>query len=151
VNVGLQKEGKYAVIVRNEYGVLAEKKLTVKEATTDSPDDFVYAPVDSIVMERPDGVSPRIGLYGTYPLMLKGCMVIREIRHQVTEGDVVVIQPITAIATGKECDDQKLSREFYKSIVLNEVPLQPAREYLIHVRVLGNERHSLNKVAPLGL
>jgi len=144
VSVGLLKEGDYTVTVKQRPDARTSI-LQVNEATTSQPDDYLYAPVDSASMVSLLGDTKAVKLEGEFPLMFDGCMVMKEVKVNVTQGDVIVVQPIAEIVRGEPCTSDQHS---YKFSVTAEIPgVLLEDEYLIHVRVTSGE--SLNKYVAL--
>jgi hypothetical protein len=123
--------------------------LVVVPARSPDPDDYLYAPVQEVDLVATAGDARRgayqVALKGRFPMMLQGCMVLREIRETLTPGDVLVVQPIAAIVDGPECDPSVYSYDF--SATKTVAGTLSASELLVHVRVLNGE--SLNRLFDL--
>mgnify|MGYP003683147267 CR=1 FL=1 len=139
VNTGLLKKGTYTVSYNNDPSV--EEKLEVKERTTESPDDFLYAPVKNAFIDvNFDSGKQVLKLQGTFPHMFIGCMVLKDVRVNSNPSDVLVVQPIAEIVDGPICDEQAADRSFKFTKGLKK-PFYG--EGLLHVRTL--EGKSLNR------
>lgn len=137
--LGLLTEGTYQIRIKGQD--VAARGLEVAHAQSQSPDDFLYAPVESATIKTADDGSAVLRVEGTYPYMFIGCMIITELRTSVTPDNVVVVQPITQIKDDSECP---LKKDFDLSKPLGQ--LQEA-EYLIHVRTLDG--NALNRFVDL--
>lgn len=139
-SLGLMAEGTFAIQIKGQPEVPA-RALEVAHARTQSPDDYLYAPVDAASLEL-DGGETMLEIAGTYPYMFIGCMVINEIRTSVTPDKVVVVQPITEIRDDADCADVPQSFKLTKDLGALD-----AAEYLIHVRTLNG--NALNRLVDL--
>ncbi len=133
VDVGLLEKGDYNVIYKPNPTV--ERGFNVKESTTESPDEYLYAPVDNAYIEV-DFTSGKqaLKLQGYFPYMFIGCMVMKEVRVYTGPEDVVVALPIAEIVDGRACDDQPDDRNYQVTKGLRE-PFHG--EGLLHVRTLN--------------
>ncbi|NRA64139.1 MAG: hypothetical protein HRU19_06615 [Pseudobacteriovorax sp.] len=139
VNVGVLKEGTYKAKMKDNAKVTRE--FSVSRRTTESPDDFLYAPVENAYLEVDYATGKQsIKLQGTFPYLFIGCMVIKEVRSYQAPSDVLVVLPIAEIVDGPQCEAQGEDPSFQYTQGLS----QPfSGEGLMHVRTLhGN---SLNR------
>lgn len=145
VSLGTVRPGTYRVVVKDR-PTAETTDLVVVEATTDSPDDFLYAPVEEAGLRvRADG-QQLVRIEGSYPYTFVGCMVVKELRIIRTPGNVVVVQPIAELLTGgPACDEQHGAKNFVIETPVREA-LEPG-EYLMHVRALSGR--SVNRVVAL--
>ncbi len=142
VALGLLEAGSFDIQVNNSQ---AEAALEVNARATESPDDYLYAPVTTASLGwDADSQRQLINLKGVYPEAVNGeCTVISEVRVNVTQGDVIVVQPIMSLVTGSICDD-RTDRNFDESIPM-EMPFNGTG--LLHVRVMnGNSLNSLVQI-----
>lgn len=147
VSLGTLPEGDYTVRIGNR-DHLAPAKLNVKPRITESPDDFLYAPVDTVSIEKnQDTQQPTLVLSGTYPATPQGCTVLEKVLVNKTGSNVLVVQPIlTVYLSDTECNAARDgSNEFKKSIPLTQT--LPRGPFLIHVRVLNGS--SINKLVSI--
>ena len=116
------------------------KTATVKRRTTESPDDYLYAPVDEARVDV-DGASGRQSLLvkGVFPYLLHGCWIVREVRVTRDPVDVLVVQPISEIVDTPECVGH--TEHTFKIMTPMTDPF--FGEGLLHVRVLNG--NSLNR------
>lgn len=139
VKVGVLDVGDYKVV----YEITEEvsRDFHVRERTTESPDDHLYAPVENAYIEVNFATGKQVlKLQGRFPHMLHGCMVIKEIQTYQQPEDVIVALPIAEIVDGPQCDEQTEDRSFEVSHGLN-APFYG--EGLLHVRTLHGT--SLNR------
>lgn len=137
IKVGLLQQGDYKVKVG---GTEAQAVFSVDKAGTESPDQYMYAPIGQaeIVSDSSDG-SQTLIVKGTYPHMFIGCAVMDEIRTYSSPSDVLVVLPILRVLDEKACPaDYK--NDFVVRKKLNEPFSGPG---LLHVRVLNG--NSLNR------
>jgi hypothetical protein len=116
--------------------------LSVERSTTAAPDDFLYAPVEDVVLlPDADGAS-RVVVSGRWPEAPEGrCFQLKEVITRLGRDHVLVVLPIAELKPSGECRNSTERRNSFsgKSIVKETLP----EDLLIHVRVLNGE--SLNK------
>ena len=139
VKLGVLNQGEYDVVVTEDQNVT--RSMTIKERTTESPDDFLYAPVENAEIDV-DYTSGKqsLRLQGRFPYMFIGCMVMKEVRTYRSPDDVLVVQPIAEVVDGPVCDEQPADRSFEVKKGLSQ-PFYG--EGLLHVRTLHGS--SLNR------
>lgn len=138
VKVGVMPEGEYSV--RLSHDTTLTQAVTIKHRTTESPDDYLYAPVEEVRLDV-DGATGRQSLLikGTFPLLLHGCWIIREIRVGRDPADVIVVQPISEIIDNPECRGRT-----DRSFKIVQPMMEPFYgEGLLHIRVLNG--NSINR------
>lgn len=117
--------------------------LDISEATAPTQDDFIYAPVDTVEVVEADDHQRRLVLKGTYPLLIRGCMRVTEVRTSVGSNGVLIVQPIASILEDHQCVEQPTDQwNRFEVSELVEVP--PVDNGLVHVRTLNGR--SLNKL-----
>ncbi len=134
ISTGILKKGEYTVSFR--YDDEVKENLSVAPRTTESPEDFLYAPVVNARLNVDASGKQSLTLQGNYPYMFMGCMVMREVRASRNASDVLVVQPITEIVNNEECLKQPGDKAFEITTGLSE-PF--TNEGLIHVRVLNGD------------
>ena len=134
VKLGVLEEGTYQIKVRDVPNVTAS--LTINKRTTESPDDFLYAPVEGADIKKDAAGRQSLTLMGSYPYTFWGCLKIKEVR-MVDKDDVLVIQPIMEHLDGEACENYKHS--FDETFGLS-APLEG--ESLLHVRVLNGNSYN---------
>lgn len=145
IKLGPVPAGEYQIKVleRPEASTLP---LNITPSRTRNPDDYLYAPVENITIEKTAMGQRKVVLEGSYPYTFIGCMKIVEVRERVTPGQVIVVQPIAQMfEDDADCTDQAVSKKFRVEQVL--IDANEAAEYLAHVRVL--EGQSINRVFDL--
>ena len=141
VSLGLIKEGIYQIVVEEGLS-LAGSVLEIKAATSSSPDDFLYAPVEMVKLEGARNKAAQVTVEGRYPHMFIGCMVIRDLKVQQARDNVIVVQPIAELTDGQDCEPQSLTKKF---IVTKTLPFPLDKtEYLLHARATSG--HSINRL-----
>lgn len=139
--IGLLPKGDYKVVVFDRPQV-EMSYLNVKESNRSGPDDFLYAPVETISLETTADGQKYFKVEGTFPYMFIGCMLMSEVRVQRTPGEVLIVLPIARITNDEsECATQDPSHHFE---VLAPLPDVESGEYLAHVRVLAG--NSVNRL-----
>lgn len=133
IELGIVREGTYSV-----RDALTGKKLgdlPVNRAKTDSPDDFLYAPISDAYVAL-DGAGYRMTLKGTFT---DRCMRLKEVKVSYYK-DVVVVQPIAEmIGTPHNCGHE-LVRFQHEEILQDGLK----GTYLLHVRSM--EGQAINKL-----
>lgn len=127
VEVGILPAGDYKVLQRPGDEMLGS--ISVKQAKSEVPDDFVYAPISQAFFKQVGAVS-QIYLTGDFP---SDCWSIDHV--QVTlQPKVIVLQPIVKIDTRPNCVEGKFP---FNQVVTQD--LVPQGRYLIHVRSLNGK------------
>lgn len=136
VSIGVLPEGEYSVEI---VGQNVSEKLTISKSTTDSPDEFLYAPVTHTQIRNIENGQQELILSGEFSRLYKGCMRIKEVRSKRTSGNVLVVLPIAEIIEDEtQCKDASLHFEAKLSFPsFQEIGL-------LHVRVSnGNSQTQL--------
>lgn len=143
VKLGVLPAGTYTVEIGNSTGV-ETRSLVVKPRVTESPDDFIYAPVDHATVEF--GSTPAqqtVVVSGRYPPTYVGCAIINEVRVMETAGDVLLVLPVMELLSDRlECVARNWSPTFEFKHKL-ATPMKSG-DHLLHVRVLNG--NSLNRI-----
>jgi len=134
IKLGFLSIGNYSVDVVTSPDVRTEP-LVIVESRTAGPDDYLYAPVSYVNVER-RGAGTEVFIGGEFPLMLVGCMVMKDVEVHPSPGGVVVVQPIAEIVDGAACHPGVYS---YKFGVRKTLPTALEGEVLAHVRVMNGE------------
>ena len=135
VHLGILDQGTYSVELAASPNV-APIKLNIEAAKHPTQDDYLYAPVDTATVAVDDnGDNEVLRIEGSYPYMLVGCMVTKELRTNYDKDGVLIVQPISEFADGDECTSQKLSTHYKIEKDLGKPGLRG--QYLIHVRTLN--------------
>lgn len=125
IDVGILQEGTYSIVQELDGKTLGQ--ITLRKATGDGPDDFMYAPISQAFFQS-RGLDNRVFLAGEFPL---SCMRLKEVRvHAQT--DVLVIQPIVEIDSSRPCVDGR-----YPFENMTDVGFLPSGRYLLHVRSMN--------------
>lgn len=117
--------------------------LVIEPARTATPDEFLYAPVEEVVL-LPAGLGERQKLVvsGNWPQTQgRGCFALREIRTHLGADNTLVVQPISVLLPASQCSASSQRKRAFQGSVILDKPLQS--DSLIHVRTLNGE--SLNK------
>ena len=139
VKVGLLKHGRYDVYLENADNLSTE--VSIAEAKTEAPDDFLYANVENAFVDVVwETGKQRLEISGHHPYYLHGCQVITEVRTYFDPKEVLVVLPITKIVEGEACDKQPEDRSFTKTIPLKAPFLSDG---IVHVRTLNGQ--SINR------
>lgn len=140
VKLGLVPEGEFKVEMQDDPEVT--RTLRVKERTTESPDDFLYAPVDSATIDIDFQTGKQsLVLKGRFPFMFIGCMVMQEVEVLRSPSDTLVVLPKAEIVDGEACEQQVEDRSYTYRQGLSE-PFYG--EGLLHVRTLHSS--SINQL-----
>lgn len=146
ISLGLLNKGDYKVEAKQTPNIV--KSFAVTARKTESPDDFIYAPVESAALvTRFESGQQYINLKGRYPLTFVGCAVMKEVVVQAAPSDVIVVQPIMDFVQNDPRCDFRETNEFDLYYPL-ETPFYG--EGLLHVRVMnGNSLNTYLNVQPL--
>jgi hypothetical protein len=139
VELGILSAGTYDAVAKGNESTLAQFEVAPRR--TESPDDFIYAPVTTASVSWEAGSGKQLlNLKGNYPLTLVGCAILDDVKIHVTKDDVVVVQPIMEFIDDERCD-QRTDLSFDESFVM---PQAFVGKGLLHVRVMnGNSLNSL--------
>ncbi len=144
IPVGILNAGIYEVRASNSPTVSSQ--LEVKPRTSDNRDDYLYAPVDTVEVERVQQIAGHshdyLVLKGTYPYMLRGCMRVEEVKISTINKEILVVQPIVKIMEDINCNPQDVGpyNRFTTSV---EIANSIGDHGLVHVRTLNGK--ALNK------
>jgi hypothetical protein len=137
VKLGVLKKGDYKVQVTTT-PQLSSQNLNITSAKTESADEFLYAPVDSVSLTAPKEEAGQydLNLQGRFPNMLIGCMVMKEVKAQLQGNNLLVVQPIAEIADDERC--AQLAPDLSYKISTKVSGDMPA-DVLVHVRSLNGQ------------
>jgi hypothetical protein len=136
IKTGILKAGTYTVQVRDQN---ISAILDVNTATTESPDDYLYAMVNAAGVDvDPISQQQTVWVRGVHPHFIQGCMVMDEIRAYKNPEDVLIVLPIGRMTDGVECGDD------YKYNFFQRVPLNDSitTESLLHVRAMNGRSYN---------
>lgn len=125
INAGLLKPGTYQVIQEINGAQLGQ--VNVKEAKTESADEFLYAPISQAFF-RNSGMTSEIYLTGEFK---NSCLSLDKVAVSVQK-DVIVVQPIAKIDDNGNCQE---GRFHFEELVKIDT-LRKGR-YLLHVRSMN--------------
>jgi hypothetical protein len=131
-------EGVHEVIVNPGQNEI-RKVFAVGKRTTDAPDNADYAPVEKgqIIKDPRSATGQSLVIEGRYPMMLKGCVVVTEVRQNRDAQDLLTVLPIMTTYKDDRCND--VSNHFKISVPL-DIPFQ--NEGLLHVRKIDGESYN---------
>ena len=136
VHLGVVPDGSYTVTTKQEKAV---ERLDVKKATIQAPDDYLYAPVDSLQVQILSGGKMRASLMGRFT---NTCLKIKEVKL-INSGKSLealpIMQQLDKAEGGGACENKEIPFEYKLDLPL----LNPGR-YLLHVRSLNGQ--SVNEV-----
>ena len=139
IKLGVLPKGEFKVRMKDKPDV--NNVLRVKERTTESPDDNLYAPVENANIEVDwETGKQALRVQGKFPYMFIGCMVMKEIQTVQNSSDTLVVLPIAEIVDGEACAEQPDDRSYEITTGLSQ-PFYG--EGLLHVRTLHST--SLNR------
>ena len=151
IHVGPLPQGDYRVQSLTSPDLIG--KLQVEPAVSDSRDDYLYAPVDSIAVKSADqslesagDVAQTLKVTGTYPMLLKGCMRLTELRTYAAPNNVLIVQPISQIFEDGKCNAAEVD-PYNRFSVSKKLESSLRGKTLVHVRTLNGR--ALNKVVDL--
>ncbi len=127
VSVGVLEQGEYTVEVT---GQPISEKMQIAKSTSDSPDEFLYAPVTYTHLETLDNGKQKATISGQFPRLLHGCMILKETRHYVTAKNVLILLPIAEVLDD-DAQCKNVKETFKDEIIFNSF----TDVGLLHVRV----------------
>lgn len=130
-------------IVAEDMPTINPLPLVVTRARSAAPDEFLYAPVEEVVL-LPAGISSRqkLVISGNWPqIQGRGCFSLKEIRTHLGADNTLVVQPIAELLPAARCSQSSVRKRVFQGSVVLDKPLNS--DSLIHVRTLNGE--SLNK------
>lgn len=135
VDLGVLEAGKYQVLVADgPEKVLKEGQMTITNATTNSPDERFYAPVEEAVIVNRDG-APELTLRGTFR---STCTNIEDVKILQRTPGVIEVLPISDLKEGTPCIAGE--NPYEKTVTLPAVK----GKTLVHIRSLSGQ--SINRV-----
>jgi hypothetical protein len=142
VTFGHLSPGEWTVLIADNRD-LKIQAMTIRKAVSASPDDFLYAPVDEVVLlPGLAGTRQKLIVSGNWPVgPVDACFQLKEIRTLLGPDNTLVVQPIAEILSRDSCPSQTLRHRVFQGSVMLDKPL--VDDSLVHVRVLNGE--SLNK------
>lgn len=142
VSLGTLPEGEWRISVEGMPAV-SPLPLVISKARSASPDDFLYAPVEEVVLlPAMLGSKQKLVISGNWPMLqTAGCFALVDMRVRTGADNTLVVQPISQILPPSRCSVQASRKRVFQKSVLLEKPL--SADSLIHVRTLNGE--SLNK------
>jgi hypothetical protein len=142
VTFGTLTSGSWKIVVEDMPAV-SPLPLDIARARSAAPDDFLYAPVEEVVL-LPAGISNRqkLVISGNWPqIQGRGCFSLKEIRTHLGTDNTLVVQPIAELLPATRCSSASTRKRVFQGSVVLDKPLKS--DSLIHVRTLNGE--SLNK------
>lgn len=134
VRIGRMGEGEYVFKIANNKKI--EKRMSVKKATIETVDDFLYPPIDfAEILPGPDGEA-RVLLKGRYPEMKKGCMKLADALIDLQSSDTMVIQPKATIIEDTSVGCEQSFEAIY------QLPYALAGKVLLHVRTSNGQSYN---------
>lgn len=132
VDLGILKAGKWKIFQGNPAVALGE--IDIRQATTDAPDDYLYAPVSQAFFHQTNA-KKEVLLTGEFT---NDCMVLDRVLVNF-EKEAIVLQPVARIETRSNCQQGQFP--FTHNVDVNT--LNQGR-YLLHVRSMnGNAINTL--------
>lgn len=143
VKLGTLPTAQYKVIVSAK-NRLEPSDLSVGVRNAETPDDYLYAPVEDAYIDVDDARTEHyLVLMGSYPHTFVGCVMLDEVRTNLTDDGIFVVQPIMKFyETSEECKARGWKPRFnYREKISSALT---AGDKLLHVRVLNG--NSFNKL-----
>jgi hypothetical protein len=136
IDLGVLGDGEQRIVELDDKGKLRKERfMNISRSMSSAPDDFLYAPVKQVIVDRT--VSPAgLILTGTFP---NDCMTLGKVKVLTRKKDIIEVLPIADYAENRKC--KAVSRPFVHRIRLKS---EPTGDVLIHVRALNGQ--SLNQV-----
>lgn len=142
VTFGHLTEGRWTIKLAENQNIQIQD-LNIRRAVTAAPDDYLYAPVDEVVLLPGQlGSRQKLVVSGNWPVSPSEiCFELREVRAALGPDNTLVVQPIAEIKAVGQCSSQTSRQRVFQGSVILDKPL--LNDSLVHVRVLNGE--SLNK------
>jgi hypothetical protein len=125
IDIGILSAGTYSIFSNGKK--LGE--IQIKKATTQSADDFLYAPVSQAFF-RQKGLLSEVLLAGEFP---NDCFKIDDVKVTF-EPKVIVLQPLAKLEHPSACREGRFP--FYHVV---PIYLAPVGRYLLHVRSMNGK------------
>jgi len=136
IGLGRLPEGKYKIKVQEK---LQKGKLSIKSASAENVDDYLYAPVEFAEVNKLRSGALNITMKGRYPLQKRGCMRITDTIVTVNKKDIIVIQPIAELKDDEYCNNNREDENFTKTVSL---PNADKGLTLVYIRALNGGSYS---------
>ena len=128
VNVGSLPKGDYTVKTLGLDGTV----ISIAQSTNSGPDDFLYAPVDTVnVTVMPEQQKIELEIRGRFT---NTCMTSDKV-NVIDSEDTLEVLPVIKVADRPDCHEEEFS---YKPMIV-ELPWRKAGRYLAHVRSLNGK------------
>ncbi|MCM0606919.1 MAG: hypothetical protein KA715_12585 [Xanthomonadaceae bacterium] len=122
--------GKYDVVQPTSESRYELGQLKVKPSSTQSADDYLYAPVTQAYFTYDTNGNPFVRISGYFT---NSCMSVKDIKVDVKE-NVITVLPIAQLKKNTTCNKGRF--KFNKSVDISNVELG---RYLLHVRTAGSQ------------
>ena len=137
LDLGVLDTGNYKVMVEKSEGKFVNSgALGIHESNTIGPDDYTYAPVSEVSLEKLENGKTNLVLRGNYT---STCMRLKEVRPIYSPGNVIEVLPIVDLSQGPTCKDAGIP--FTAKVELRDTL---EGRTLIHVRSLSGQ--AINQV-----
>jgi len=101
VQLGILKPGAYQVVALDAEGAEhVAGSLPVAVAKSDNPDDFIYASVDQVYVDKTNPAVPMLTLTGNLP---GDCATLQEVRLMYRVANLIEVLPIVQVKDGPDC------------------------------------------------
>lgn len=138
VDLGILPAGDFTVVSNKD---TLRENMKIAEATNAGPDDFDYAPVDSVRVREVPGTDRLVAVIdGRFT---NSCMAFDDVKV-IDNGATLAVLPVIKMTDGPACADIILP---YRRVVNLPANLAPGR-HLLHVRSLNG--HAVNYVFAVG-
>lgn len=137
IRVGVLHNGTYKVDLADDGD--KEVETYIAKATTQTPDQFLYAPISDAELSVNSRGEQTVALKGEFPRMLTGCMVMKEVVTYKNPKDILVVLPIAEVKEGSACQNYK--HQFKINHVV-ETKNKIEGESLLHIRVSNGQSYN---------
>lgn len=131
ISVGVLSEGDYTVEIVNSN---IRDTVKIGKSVGDAPDEFLYAPVSQTrISDLPKEGKHEVTISGHFPKLIKGCMILKDVRHYRSPSNVLVVLPIADIVEDDSLCSSTTKEHFeykFKIDTFNDVGL-------LHVRSMN--------------
>lgn len=137
-SAGRLSAGTRELLFKNHKGMLQSRSFKVDRALSNRIDNFLYAPVSDVVVDKLMFTNESVSLQ-IRGVFTSGCEELESPVQWQRQGDTLVVKPVTRFKPAVPCDE--MLREYRQTVRIGK--LSPG-QYLAHVRSRNGK--SLNQV-----
>lgn len=134
-NLGILPAGTYQISSETDGKLTTEGQITIAQAKTSNPDDFLYLALEDARIEKKSG-KPNLVITG---ILSNSCMKLDSVKILTRTSNIIEVLPVISILPNNPCTPGR-------SAVKKEIPLEKlySGDVLIHARSMSGK--AINRV-----